>query len=202
MSLTDEELRDVLARAEELDRASRDRVERKNQLAAVIGAAEEAGFSRQAVERALAERLNLPAKPLVAGDLAWARSTDGRYYVAQVLATSEESVQVKFLRGSEQRLTPEELRPCAFMPGVRVTCEWPMWGPWTCTVVSYDAAKQRVRLSDGWGYTKTFPVSEVWLSTASSDARGARRRLYATLLGVGAAAGALIGAIITAAVLR
>lgn len=202
MPLTDEELRDVLARAEELDRAARDQVERKHELAAVIGAAEEAGFSRQAVERALSERLNLPAKPVAAGDLAWARSTDGRYYVAEVLATSEESIQVKFLRGSEQRLPPDELRPCAFSPGMRVTCDWPMWGTWTCTVVSYDAARQRVRLSDGWGYTESFPVSEVWLPVANTDARSAKRRLYATLLGVGAAAGALIGAIITAAVLR
>jgi hypothetical protein len=77
-----------------------------------------------------------------------------------------------------------------------------MWGTWTCTVVSYDAARQRVRLNDGWGYTKSFPVSEVWLSAVNLDERGARRRLYATLLGVGAAAGALIGAIITAVVLR
>lgn len=36
-----------------------------------------------------------------------------------------------------------------------------LWGPWTCTVIGYDSAKQRVKLSDGWGYTKTFPVSEV-----------------------------------------
>ncbi len=202
MPLTDEELRDVLARAEELDRAARDQVERKHELAAVIGAAEEAGFSRQAVERALSERLHLPAKPLVAGDLAWARSTDGRYYAAEVLAVSEESAQVKFLRGSEQRFSPDELRPCAFTPGARITCDWPMWGTWTCTVVSYDAARQRVRLSDGWGYTESFPISEVWLSAVSRDAKRAKRRLYATLLGVGAAAGALIGAIITAAVLR
>jgi hypothetical protein len=73
-----------------------------------------------------------------------------------------------------------------------------MWGPWTCTVVAYDAAKQRVKLSDGWGYTRTFPVSEVWLAPAKADPRTTGRRVSAILLGVGAAAGALLGSIVTA----
>jgi hypothetical protein len=202
MRLTDEELRDVLARAEELDRVARQGVEWNAELAALVGAAEEVGFSRQAVERALAERLNLPATPPVVGSLTWARSADGRYYVAEVLSISEEGTRVRFLRGSEHRVTLDELRPCVFIPGERVACNWPMWGPWTCTVVAYDSVKQRVKLSDGWGYTKTFPVSEVWLALATADSRGARRRLSLTLLGAGAAAGALIGSIITAMLLR
>lgn len=202
MRLTDEELRDVLARAEELDHAARQGAEWNAELAALIGAAEEVGLSRRAVERALAERLNLPASPPVVGSLAWARAADGRYYAAEVLAISEESTQVRFLRGSEHRLTPDEVRPCAFIPGERVVCNWPMWGPWTCTVVTYDSVKQRVKLSDGWGYTKSFPVSEVWLAPAKADSRSTRRRVYAMLLGAGAAAGALIGSIITAMVLR
>ena len=76
MGLTDEEFRDVLARAEEIDRAARHGDEWNAELAAVVGAAEEVGLSRQAVERALAERFNLPATPPVVGSLAWARSAD------------------------------------------------------------------------------------------------------------------------------
>jgi len=200
--LTDEELRNVLARAEEIERAARQGDEWNAEVAAVIGAAEEVGLSRQAVERALTERLNLPAPPPGVGSLAWARSADGKFYVAEVLSISEEGARVRFLRGSEHRLPLDELRPCAFIPGERVACHWPMWGPWTCTVVGYDAAKQRVKLSDGWGYTRTFPVSDVWLAPAKADPGAARRRIYATLLGAGAAAGALIGAIVTALVLR
>ncbi|MFN0179604.1 MAG: tudor domain-containing protein [Gemmatimonadales bacterium] len=202
MRLTDEELRGVLARAEEIERAAREGAEWNAELAAVIGAAEEVGFSRQAVERALAERLNLPAAPPVVGSLTWARSADGKFYVAEVLSTSEEGTRVRFLRGSEHRLALDELRPCAFIPGERVACHWPMWGPWTCTVIGYDSAKQRVKLSDGWGYTKTFPLSEVWLARTVADPRAGRKRVYATLLGAGAAVGALIGSIITALLMR
>lgn len=197
MRLTDQELRDVLTRAEEIERAARRGDAWNTELAAVIGAAEEVGLSRQAVERALAERLDLPTTPPVAGSLTWARSADGRFYAAEVLSVTEDGARARFLRGSEHHLTFDELRPCAFMPGQRVACHWPMWGPWTCTVVAYDAAKQRVKLSDGWGYTKTFPVSEVWLAPAQSDLR-TRWRVPAMLLGLGAAAGALLGSIITA----
>jgi len=133
--------------------------------------AEEVGLSRRSVERALAERLNLPATPPVVGSLTWARSADGKAHVAEVLSLSQEEARVRFLRGGEHRVTLDELRPCAFIPGERVACHWPMWGPWTCTVIGYDSVNQRVKLSDGWGYTKTFPVSEVWLPPAKADSR-------------------------------
>ncbi|MGH9262391.1 MAG: hypothetical protein ACRD08_21235, partial [Acidimicrobiales bacterium] len=68
----------------------------------------------------------------------------------------------------------------------------------TCTVVGYDSANQRVKLTDGWGYTKTFSVSELWLAPQKADTGTARRRVYAPLLGAGAAAGALLGSILTA----
>lgn len=77
-----------------------------------------------------------------------------------------------------------------------------MWGPWTCSVIAYDSVKQRVKLSDGWGYVKTFPLSEVWLPPANTDATTARRRIYVTLLGTGAVAGALLGSIVTALLSR
>ena len=61
MRLIDEELRDVLTRAEEIEPAARQGDEWNAELAAVIGAAEEVGLSRQAVARALTERLKLSA---------------------------------------------------------------------------------------------------------------------------------------------
>lgn len=201
MRLTDEELQDVLSRAEEIQRAARQGPEWNSELAAVISAAEEVGFSRRAVERALSERLNLPTKPVV-GSLTWARSADGKSYVAEVLSTSDDGAHVRFLGGSEHDLTIDQLRPCAFIPGERVVVNWPWWGPWTCSVVAYDAAKKRVKLNDGWGYTRTFPVSEVWLAPDKAKPGAARQRIYMTLLGVGAGAGAIIGSIITALLLR
>lgn len=200
MRLTDEEFRDVLARAAEIERTAQ-AGERNLEVAAVIEAAEEAGLSRRAVELALRERLNLSATLPAAGTLAWARSADGRSYVAEVISVSEDGARVRFLRGSEHQVALHELRPCAFIPGEKVACFWPMWGSWTCTVVSYDAEKQRVKLNDGWGYTRKFPVSEVWLPPAQAAPGPEGKRIYGKLMMVGAIAGGLIGSILTALLL-
>jgi hypothetical protein len=89
------------------------------------------------------------------------------------------------------------LRSLATLSMERRRLRWRVrqWGPWTCTVLSYDAAKQRVKLSDGWGYTRSFPISQVWLAPA--EAGTGRRRLYIALLTAGATAGAVIGSLIT-----
>jgi hypothetical protein len=202
MRLTDEELREVFARAEEIERASRAGDEWNAEVAAVVSAAEEAGLSRGAVERALRERGGLPVAPPAPGTLAWAASADGKSYVAEVLSTSNSGARVRFLHGSEHELTLDQIRPCVLIPGERVVCDWPWWGPWTCTVMSYDSARQVVKVNDGSGYTKTFPIAEIWQAPRKTHASKARARVYATLIGVGAAAGAIIGSVVTALVMR
>ena len=98
----------------------------------------------------------------------------------------------------------DELRPCSFLPGEKVVCPWPFWGPWTCTVLNYDADKRRIKVSDGWSETREFPIEEVWLNTPRRprSERRARARVYATLIGAGATIGALLGSILTAVLLR
>jgi hypothetical protein len=201
MRLTDEEMRAVFARAEEIERAVRRGDRWIAEREAVIGAGEEVGLSRRAVEQALSERVSLPAVRPDVGSRVWARSADGKFYLAQVLEASEEEAQVRFLRGSDHRLRLEDLRPGVFLPGERIGVNWPMWGPWTCTVVAYDAAKARVKLSDGWGSTRTFAVSEVWLAPPA-DVLSSRRRMHTVLLTGGALLGAVIGSLITALVMR
>lgn len=197
MGLEHNDIREVLARAQEIQRRTLpDAIE----LEAVIQAAEEVGIPRSAVERALRERLDMPIRTLVAGDLAFVKSADDKYYVAEVISTSDNDIRVKFLRGSEHTVSPDEARPCALLPGARVVCSWPSWGPWTCTVVSFDAAKRTVVLSDGWSGTKTFPLEEIWIAPPrkrSADSR-TKAKVYALLIGAGATAGAIIGSIITA----
>lgn len=203
MRLTDEELRDVLTRAEEIQRTTRTGPAAQKELEAVIGAAEEIGLDRSAVERALRERLALPLAPPAVGSLTFARSTDDKYYVAEVVSVTDDTIRVRFLRGSENDVMLDQLRPISFDPGERLTVDWPMWGPWTCTVVSYDAARRRVELSDGWGQTRTFPIDEVWVKPRREEnALSGRRRVYVTLIGVGAGLGAVIGSLITALLLR
>lgn len=204
MRLTDEDLREVLARAEAIQRTALTGPGANAELEVVIRAAEEVGIPRAAVERALRERFDLPARPPQVGELAFARSADGKYYVAEVLATSPDEVRVRFLRGSEHTVAPDEVRACALLPGAKVVVHWPVWGPWTCTVLSYDAGKQTVKVSDGWGTMKTFPIREIWQDPRRTPrpAGSNRARVYATLLGAGAAAGAIIGAVVTALLLR
>ncbi len=203
MRLTDDELRDVLARAEEIQRTSRHGHEMHAEFEAVIGAAEAVGFTRSAVERALRERLDVPAALPEPGSLAFATSADGRSYVAEVLSIDADGARVRFLRGSEHLVTPDQLRPCSLVPGERVVCDWPWWGPWTCTVVRYDAVSQQVELSDGWGSTHACSLAEIWLAAPRNvgGARAARRRGL-LLLATGAGVGALLGSIITALLMR
>lgn len=200
MRLSDDELRDVLARAEEIQRNSRTADSMQSEIEAVIGAGEAVGLARPALERAIRERLDLAVSPPPPGTLVFAQSADGKYYVAEVVGGSSDSVRVRYLRGSEHTVSQEQLRPCAFLPGERVVANWPWWGPWTCTVISYDAAKQKVKVSDGWGYTKTFSIAEVWQS--GRKAWSGRMRISALWLSVGAGVGAVIGSVVTALLLR
>lgn len=201
MRLTDDELRDVLERAEEIQRTSRSGEEMRAELEAVIGAGEGVGLTRAAVERALREHLDLGPPPVV-GDRVFARSADGRYYVADVVSISGDELRVRFLRGSEHTVTADQVRPCSFVPGQRVMCEWPMWGPWSCTVVIYDPPSQYLKLSDRWGSSTTCHVSDVWIEPERRpNDRALRKRASATLIGLGAGLGALVGSLITALIM-
>ncbi|HJU68267.1 MAG TPA: hypothetical protein VJ650_08450 [Gemmatimonadaceae bacterium] len=199
MRLTDDEMRDVFARAEEIQAAAVRGEGASRELEAVIQAGEEVGLTRSAIELALRERLDLLAKPPAAGDLVFAKSADGKFYIARVLAASSDAIRVQFLRGGEHTLALSDLRPCSFVPGSRVVCPWPWWGPWTCTVLSYDADKQRIKVTDGWGETRVFPIADVWLDSARRpEETSARTKLYITLLGSGVGIGTLIGSLLTA----
>jgi hypothetical protein len=195
MSLTDDDIRAIIARAEALEHTGHLPGEDAE---ALVRAGEELGISRSAMQRAVRERLGAPLTP-VAGDLVFARSTDDKYYAARVLSSVEHGYRVQFLRGGERLVAPDELRECSLLPGDRVTCSWPGWGTWTGTVVSYDAENRAVTISDGWGETASFAVRDVWLTPRSAE-RQRRQRIYAALLAAGGVVGAALGALITALV--
>ena len=200
MRLSDEELRDVLIRAEEIERGARTADTMQAEFEAVIGAGEAVGLSRVAVERALRERVELVTTPPAIGSLVFARSADGKFYVAEVISGDQSDIRVRYLRGSEHTVALDQLRPCALLPGEKVMVNWPWWGPWNCTTVSYDSAKQKVKLTDGWGYTKAFPLSEIWQS--GKKAWSERFRIAATWMSVGIGLGALVGTSLTFLFLR
>jgi hypothetical protein len=126
------------------------------------------------------------------------------YYVAEVLSSAPNEVNVRYLSGSDAALAPDEIRTCRFRPGERITVNWPWWGPWTCSVVSYDAHRQRVELSDGWGSTKTFDIAEVWLQPPKKPLSPGKRkgRMYVTLMAAGSGIGAVVGSALTWLLMR
>src|SRR5688500_670367 len=125
MSMPNDEIRKVLARAQEIQST-----ERPDQLdvEAIVHAAAEVGITRTAVERAIRERSQLPAAPPAVGDFVFAQSADGKYYVAEVKSVSEDTLRVQFLQGSEHTVSGDEIKAFAMLPGMRVICNWPWWG--------------------------------------------------------------------------
>ena len=196
MPLEDHDIRAVLARAQEIELSTHSDAA---EIERVIQAAEEVGISRTSVERAFRERLLLPIRASSAGDVVFARSSDNKYYTAEVLAVDADGVRVRFLRCSEHQVAANEITPCTLLPGERVICPWPWWGPWTCTVLSFDAANRRVTVSDGWGETRDFSITEIWTTPprARDQQRATKRKIYAVLLGVGAVGGTIVGAVVT-----
>jgi hypothetical protein len=201
MSLNDEQLRAVLARAEEIHNTPLPTAAWNADIQTVLDAAEDLGLSRTAIERALAERRDLFPEPPRVGQLTWARSTDDKYYVAEVLDVSRKGAHVRFLRGGEISVGADGLRPCGFLPGERVECDWPWWGQWTATVIGYDAVRRTVRVTDGWGMNETFDIADVWIAPKKTEPAG-RTRFIWKVAAIGAAVGAVVGAVATLVILR
>jgi hypothetical protein len=196
MTLSDDDIRAIVARAEALQHAgdlAGDEAE------ALVRAGEELGIARSAMQRALRERIGTRLNP-VTGDLVFARSSDDKYYAAEVLSLADDGYRVRFLRGGERVVATDELRECPFLPGDRVSCPWPGWGAWTGTVVSHDAENNMITISDGWAETAVFAARDVWLAPRSAEGQR-RKRIYAALLAAGAVAGAGVGALITALIM-
>ena len=197
MPLNNDELRSVLARAAEIQYADKPggmEVER------FIAEAEKAGYTRAALERALREKFGHPEAQPKVGELAFAKSSDGRYYAAKVISQTPETARVQFLSGGEKNVDNDELRQFSLMPGERVSVAWPNWGNWSCTVIKYDAEYGTVNLSDRWGSEALFPISAIWIEKPTP---GQSRGIGVTaILALGVLAGAGVGAAIMYGLLR
>ena len=80
--LTDDELREVLSRAEEIERGDRKGAAVDAEFNAVVEAGVSVGLARVAMEQALRERGVVPMAPPSPGEMAFALSADGNYYAA------------------------------------------------------------------------------------------------------------------------
>ena len=198
-SFSQEQLRDVLERAEEIQQRSKTSVELSSDVRHVLEAAEEAGLAREAVMQALQERLGILGSPPAKGDLVFARSSNGRFYAAEILETRDDGIRVSFLGGGQHTLGMDDLRPATLLPGERVVCPWPDWGFWTCTIITYDAQRQKVRVSDNWGSEHTFDLSEVFL-TPRQDQQSGFGKLMAKVSWLALTGAALAGGAIGSAI--
>lgn len=199
--LTEEQIRDALSRAEELHLRQALTDGGDPAIESVLSAAEEIGLSREAMMQALRERLDRPMHTPAPGERVFARSADGNFYVADVVEAELGKVRVRFLSGGEDVLTEEALQPCNFVPGAKVVVPWPVWGWYKGDVVSYDAKKGKVLVSDGWN-EKRFSISEVRLQPRKEKGSNSRARLYWILISIGAALGGPLGAVITWLLMR
>lgn len=192
--LTEDDIKGVLARAEEIHLRAV-----SPSSADIVVAAEEAGLPREAVEQALRERFELFGEPPKVGELVFAKSTDERHYVAEVLAEAANGYKVRFAKGGESTVPLESLRPCSFLPGEEIVVAWPWWGWWPVTVERYDAKAQSVEVTDGWT-NEWFGMDDVRLDPPKKP-RSARRAVawsYVALI----ASGGVVGAVVTWLLLR
>lgn len=190
MKLSDDDIREIVTRAEALQRSEGGP---GTDAEALVLASDELGISRGAMQRAVQERLQARFNPQ-AGDIVFARSTDDRFYAAEVVDQAGYSFTVRFLRGGERVLPVDDVRPPPFLPGERVMCPWPDWGDAAGTVVSYNADRQTLTVSNGWHKTRV-PVRNVWLAPDRKPS-SSRSRIYAAIFSAGAAVGAAAGALL------
>ncbi len=158
--LNENEIREILKRAEQIHIGASVE-EDDSDSKALIKAAEEAGLPREAVEQALRERLDSQTFTLTPGDFIFAPSSDGKHYTAEFIESNAHTTRARFLTGGEISFPNEQAHPAQFLPGSKVQANWPNFGWWTCTVVAFDKPNRLLRLSDGWGNDKSFPLAEV-----------------------------------------
>jgi hypothetical protein len=205
VELSEDQVREVLARAEEIQHDHLAHSRLGGDLDSVLAAAEEAGLTREAVLQALQERIGLPETCPVPGEIVFARSADGKFYAAEVSAVDGNAVSVAFLKGGERRLTLEGIRSGSIVPGQRLSCPWPDWGWWSCTVLRFDRAGGRVRVTDNWGSERWFQLSDVRFEPpkpASKLSKWLRRRGAWFALAIVGLSGAILGGALTLLAIR
>ena len=187
------EIQEVLKRASEIDNGHT--LETDAEIEALVSAAEESGISRDAVLQALHERLQGPLKAFTPGDLVFARSHDGRHYVATLLSAEGASVKVRFLNGADSLANAGEMRMFSLPPGMKVEYLSPSSGIWfTAPVVRYSQEARLVTVN-AWGNEENVSIDKVRLPRASGPSRFSSAQVLAYSV-ASALAGTALGVLI------
>jgi hypothetical protein len=118
--LDQQDLTEVLQRAQALDTTRVIAPETGQDLESFLRAAEEIGISRETVLQALREKLGHPLEGIAPGDQVFAKSADGAFYVATVSAVQGNAATVRFISGSDHTLPLSDLRGFSILPGQKL----------------------------------------------------------------------------------
>lgn len=193
--LSQQDLTEVLQRAQTLEVSKVTAPETHNDLETFLQAAEEVGISRDAVMQALREKMGHPLEGIATGDRVFAKSADGAFYTATVSRIENNLAQVRFINGSDHALSLTDLRGFSILPGQKIQVKWPKWGWWTVTVEKYDPQAGKVTATDGFE-SKTFPLEEVRLPVQKTKQQLARNALLFRVAVAAAGVGGILGALL------
>jgi hypothetical protein len=160
--LSQEELTEVLRRAQEIDSASHS----ISGIEEYVTAAEEAGVSREATLLALRERLGVPIALPTVGEMVFAKSSDGHFYTATVQNVGDKLVSVRFMNGSDAKVPIGEIREFALNPGQKLNYHSNgMW--WDAEIVRFNSEARSITMNL-WGAEETVTLDKVRIRKPTS----------------------------------
>ncbi len=182
--LTQDELNEVLRRAQQIQDVT---AQPAPDLEEYVNAAEEAGISREATLQALRERLGYPVDTPLPGNLVFARSADGHFYIGKLERVDGQKATVKFLNGSVVPVTQGDLREITLGPGQKVNYFSPSTAMWLNAPVVRVNMEAMTATVNTWGTEETVPLEKVRLLTTQigTVARQANVWLGSVFMAVG-----------------
>lgn len=202
LELHDDEVRAVVQRAHEIDQQTQSMVAARAEVEQYLRAAEEAGLSRDATLQALRERLDFPLTHPEPNQIVFAKSGDGRFYLARVQAVGPVGVEVRYFNGAEATLPVTDLQPLNLSPGTKLEYQSGSWSMWvTGEVMNYNRDANSVTMNY-WGQHETVTLDRVRISPPKAGQWDATAQawLWGTLIGL--ASGGAIGWLITFLAMR
>lgn len=193
--LSQAELTEVLRRASEIEAATHSGT---GGLEEYVRAAEEAGISREATLYALRERFGFVTDMPSQGEMVFARSADGHHYAASVVSVEGNLAKVRFVNGSEAKVSLVDIRDFGLTPGQKLSAQSSgMW--FDSEVIRYNVEARSVTVNM-WGSEETLPLEKVRMRKPTMFEQSASAQMWvqrAAIFLAGTGAGMLLLKLIT-----
>lgn len=168
MQLEQNEVREILARAQEIQSTRHESQMNQAEIETFLQAAEESGMQREAVLQALRERFIVPGvDSLSAGELVLAKGADNHWYIAKVRSHVGQSTEVEFYNGSVAKMPTSDISPLDLKPGMKASAYLTSYAMWCgVKVLSVNLNAGTVRISC-WGSEETIPFENLRIHVRS-----------------------------------